>query len=66
MMSSAGITLGPLATGLLQELTDDLGLSLAIVSFASLSLCMAGLVMRHGLSGSRRPEREPATTATGD
>ena len=66
MMSSAGITLGPLATGLLQELTNDLGLSLAIVSFASLSLCMAGLVMRHGLSGSRRPEREPATTATGD
>ena len=66
MMSSAGITLGPLATGLLQELTDDLGLSLAIVSFASLSLCMAGLVMRHGLSGSRRPEREPAPTATGD
>ncbi len=66
MMSSAGIALGPLATGLLQELTHDLGLSLAIVSFGSLSLCMAGLLMRHGLSGSRLPAREPATTATGD
>ena len=66
MMSSAGITLGPLATGLLQELTGDLGLALAMVSFASLSLCLAGLVMRDGLSGSRRPAREPTTTATGD
>ncbi len=66
MMSSAGITLGPLATGLLQELTGDLGLALAMVSFASLSLCLAGLVMRDGLSGSRCPAREPTTTATGD
>ena len=51
MMSSAGITLGPLAVGVLQELTGDLRLSLGIVSLASLSLCAAGLVMRHGLSG---------------
>ena len=65
MSSSAGITLGPLATGLLQQATDDLGLSLAIVSFASLSLCMAGLVMKHGLSG-RVPSPEPAASATGD
>ena len=65
MSSSAGITLGPLATGLLQQATDDLGLSLAIVSFASLSLCVAGLVMKHGLSG-RVPSPEPAASATGD
>jgi predicted MFS family arabinose efflux permease len=65
MSSSAGITLGPLATGLLQQATDDLGLSLAIVSFASLSLCMASLVMKHGLSG-RVPSPEPAALATGD
>jgi predicted MFS family arabinose efflux permease len=65
MSSSAGITLGPLATGLLQQATDDLGLSLAIVSFASLSLCMASLVMKHGLSG-RVPSPEPAASATGD
>ena len=65
MSSSAGITLGPLATGLLQQATGDLGLSLAIVSFASLSLCMAGLAMKHGLSG-RAPSPEPVASATGD
>ncbi len=64
MASSAGITLGPLATGVLQEITGDLRLALAIVSFASLSLCMSGLVMRHGLSAGRAPE--PATSANGD
>ena len=66
MASSAGITLGPLATGLLQQLTGDLRLSLAIVSFASLSLCLAGLVMRHGLSSRNLPTPEPASPATGD
>lgn len=50
MMSSAGIALGPLATGLLQEFTGDLRLGLTVISFASLSLCVAGLTMRHGLS----------------
>ena len=50
MASSAGIALGPLATGLLQEFTGDLRLGLMIISFASLSLCAAGLTMRHGLS----------------
>ena len=50
MASSAGITLGPLGTGVMQEITGDLRLSLAIVSFASLSLCGAGLAMRHGFS----------------
>ena len=66
MMSSAGIALGPLATGLLQEATGDLGRSLAIVSLASLSLCLAGLVMKHGLSGRRSLAPEPAAPATGD
>ena len=66
MMSSLGITLGPLVTGLLQQITDDLQLSLAIVSFTSLSLCMAGLMLRHGLSGGRRPSPEPAAQGTGD
>ena len=50
MASSAGITLGPLGTGVMQEITGDLRLSLAIISFASLSLCGAGLAMRHGFS----------------
>ena len=66
MMSSLGITLGPLVTGLLQQITDDLQLSLAIVSFTSLSLCMAGLMLRHGLSGGRTPSPEPAAQGTGD
>ena len=66
MASSAGITLGPLATGLLQQFTGDLRLSLAIVSFASLSLCMAGLVMRHGLSARSAPASEPATSPSGN
>jgi len=50
MMSSAGIALGPLATGLLQEFTGDLRIGLMVISFASLSLSAAGLTMRHGLS----------------
>lgn len=66
MSSSAGITLGPLATGLLQQATNDLGLSLAIVSFASLSLCLAGLVMRHGLSGHATPAPEPTGQSPGN
>ena len=66
MMSSAGITLGPLLTGLLQELNGNLQLSLGIISFASLSLCGAGLVMRHGLSGGRMASSEPAAQASGD
>jgi predicted MFS family arabinose efflux permease len=66
MASSAGITVGPLATGLLQQVTGDLRLSLAIVSFASLSLCMSGLVMRHGLSARIAPASDPATSATGN
>ena len=61
MASSAGITLGPLVVGILQQATDDLRLSLAIVSFGSLSLCLAGVALRHGLSGGGgAAEREAA------
>ncbi|MCY3691576.1 MAG: hypothetical protein OXH30_06210, partial [Chloroflexi bacterium] len=38
MSSSAGITIGPLVCGALQQATGDLRLSLAVVSFTSLSL----------------------------
>ena len=50
MSSSAGIAIGPLIAGALQQATGDLRLSLAVVSFASLTLCAAGLLMRDGLS----------------
>jgi ACS family hexuronate transporter-like MFS transporter len=65
MNSSAGIALGPLVVGILQELTGDLRLSLIVVSFASLSLCGAGLMMKHGLSSRTSALPEPATSATG-
>ena len=65
MNSSAGIALGPLAVGILQELTGDLRLSLIVVSFTSLSLCGAGLMMKHGLSSRTSALPEPATSATG-
>ena len=62
MSSSAGIALGPLVAGALQQATGDLRLSLIVVSFTSLSLCVAGLAMRHGLS-SRVADPEPAPPA---
>ena len=65
MNSSAGIALGPLVVGILQELTGDLRFSLIVVSFASLSLCGAGLMMKHGLSSRTSALPEPATSATG-
>ena len=52
-MSSVGTFLGPLATGILQDRTGDLGLALTIVSFAPLSLAIAGTVLRI------RTDREP-------
>ena len=63
MSSSAGITVGPLICGALQQATGDLRLSLAVVSFASLSLCVAGLMMRHGLSSRPVSAPEPAAPA---
>ncbi len=65
MSSSAGIALGPLVAGIIQELTGDLRLSLIVVSFASLSLCGAGLIMKHGLSSRSAAIPEPAASATG-
>lgn len=65
MSSSAGIALGPLVAGIIQELTGDLRLSLIVVSFASLSLCGAGLIMKHGLSSRAAALPEPAPSATG-
>ena len=58
MSSSAGITIGPLVAGAIQQAGGDVRLSLVVVSFASLSLCVSGLAMRHGLSS--RPAPEPA------
>ena len=63
MSSSAGIAIGPLIAGALQQATDDLRLSLVVVSFASLTLCAAGLLMRHGLSSRQVSAAEPAATA---
>ncbi len=68
MSSSAGITIGPLVVGALQQSTMDLRMSLIIVSFATLSLCVAGLAMRHGWSSredrASEAAAEPATPAT--
>lgn len=63
MSSSAGIAIGPLAAGAIQQTTDDLRLSLIVISFASLSLCAAGLFMRNGLSSRRVKTTEPAVPA---
>ena len=64
MSSSAGITIGPLITGAVQQLTGDLQLSLATVSFAGLALSGAGLLMRHGLSSRSVSQAEPTAPAT--
>ena len=64
MSSSAGIAIGPLIAGALQQATDDLRLSLVVVSFASLTLCAAGLLMRHGLSSRQVSAAEPVATAS--
>ena len=45
-LGSLGTFLGPLATGILQDRTDDLGLALTIVCFAPLSLAIVGTVLR--------------------
>ena len=49
MMTSIGTSLGPLITGLLQEATGDLKLSLFIMSFTSVSLILAGMTLRFGV-----------------
>ena len=46
MTTSVGSSLGPLITGYIQEPLGGLKLSLLLVSFASVSLCIAGLTLR--------------------
>ena len=45
---SAGSVAGPLVTGFLQEALQDLRAALLIVSFAGLSLSLAGMLLRFG------------------
>jgi MFS family permease len=61
MTTSAGTALGPLITGFLHEGMDSLKLALFAVSFASLTLCVAGTVLRFGRAreGAGRPEVAP-------
>ena len=66
MMSSVGTTLGPLITGFLDQALGDLRLSLAIVSFTSLSLCIAGILLRRETTGGRVQQPEPARQASAD
>ena len=46
MTTSVGSSLGPLITGYIQEPLGGLKLSLLLISFASVSLCIAGLTLR--------------------
>ena len=57
MMSSIGTTLGPLLTGLLQEATGDLRLSLLLVSIGPLSVSGAGMFLK----ATSPPKRESVT-----
>ena len=47
-MTATGATLGPLVAGFLQDALGDLRLTLVIVSFAALSLSVAGLLLGSG------------------
>ncbi len=60
MSSSAGIAVGPLIAGAIQQLTGDLQLSLVVVSVSGIALSAAGLAMRHGLSSRTDPAAEPS------
>ena len=61
MTTSVGTSLGPLITGYLQEGLDSLKLSLLIVSFASLTVCVAGLFLRFRQGGTVRPAHSSST-----
>ena len=54
MASSLGSAVGPLITGFLQEPLGGLKASLFLVSFASLSLSVAGLTLRFGADRPRQ------------
>lgn len=60
MMTSGGIALGPLVTGILQEITGGLRSALIIVSFAGLSLSGAGILLRPSIASLRGAATEPA------
>ena len=53
MMITSGMALGPLAAGLLQELTGDVRQSLWILCFGPLSLTVAGTFLRPAIVGAR-------------
>ena len=63
MMLSIGQSLGPLITGYLQEATGSLKLSLFILSFTSLSLCFAGLLLRYDRGQAPQRSQEPVAQA---
>jgi len=48
MMTSIGTSMGPLITGFLQEALDDLKMALLLISFASITLVIAGGTLRFG------------------
>ena len=60
MMTSGGIALGPMVTGFLQEILGGLRPALFIVSFAGLSLSVAGILLRPGIASLRGATTEPA------
>ena len=60
MVTSLGTSLGPLITGYIQEVTGDLKLSLLIISFPPLSLCVAGLTIRFNQGPRGAPNPLPA------
>lgn len=64
MMSSVGTALGPLAAGLLQQLSGDLQETLFILSFTGLSLTAAGVLLRTG--STQADVKEPAATVPAD
>ena len=63
MSTSLGATLGPLVAGFLQEATGDLKLSLLVLSFTCLSLCVAGLTLpfRANREGAASPDAATAS-----
>ena len=61
MSTSLGATLGPLVAGFLQEATGDLRLSLLVLSFTCLSLCVAGLTLRFGVNREGPASPDAAT-----
>ena len=58
MATSLGSSLGPLITGFLQEPMGGLKPALFLVSFASLSLSLAGLTLRFGANRPRHQDVE--------